>query len=794
MGRLLALLATLIAAAVVAWAGQRPPGPLPVSAPAASFSATRAMLDVQAIGEVPHPIQSPANLAVRDYLLGRMMALGLDPRIYRGTAVETARSRGVQVLAGGSVENLVGVLPGRDRAAPAVVLMAHYDSVAGSPGAADDAAGVASTLEIVRALKTGGVPARDVVVLITDGEEAGLLGARAFFASAPLASHFGFVLNMETRGAGGRVQMFQTGPRSGGAVAVLRRTATDPQASSLSAYIYERMPNDTDFTISRKADVDGLNFAFIGRQFDYHSPTATPRNLDRGSLQDMGQQVLGVARAVAFAPALPARTANPVYSQVLGGLVVAYPTSMGWLVLAAAAVLLAAGILRARRVEAFAWTDMARGAGAALFAVVGGAAVLHFARRATGAAFGFLEQRYLLAQAVRWEICVILLGLGFLILAAAELARGRRAVALVPLLAGIGACLLGDFDPAGLGLGAVAAVLAILAYGRPVSRAGAWAGVLILGLVGAAAMQVLAPPAAYILAWPLLLACLAAAAGALSVRRSSQVLVGFAVVSALGLAWIGGLAHVLFLGLDLVEVLALPVFIASLLIWPLAQPDEGAPPARLVGPALLLAGLAVLLSVRLNHPYDARHPEVGYVAYQIDQDAGRAWRLSPRGGPAWTGTVLKSGGAPITQGSRWWMRQPLSLAPAPFIARPAPPITLTAEADGSLRLHALPPPGARLLNLRLTSSVPAMLETVGGAPALAALHPGVATIVHWETATDGLDLVLRPKGRGSLNVAYAAIQENWPPEALPLPPRPPNVMAFDTSDSTMIAGTRRFDW
>ena len=48
---------------------------------------------------------------------------------------------------------------------------------AGSPGASDDAAGVAAALEIVRAIQAGGQPLRDIIVLITDGEEAGLRGA-----------------------------------------------------------------------------------------------------------------------------------------------------------------------------------------------------------------------------------------------------------------------------------------------------------------------------------------------------------------------------------------------------------------------------------------------------------------------------------------------------------------------------------------------------------------------------------------------------------------------------------------
>jgi len=43
LGRLLALVAALIAAGLIAWTGERTPAPQPVTAPAAQFSADRAI-------------------------------------------------------------------------------------------------------------------------------------------------------------------------------------------------------------------------------------------------------------------------------------------------------------------------------------------------------------------------------------------------------------------------------------------------------------------------------------------------------------------------------------------------------------------------------------------------------------------------------------------------------------------------------------------------------------------------------------------------------------------------------
>src|SRR3954464_2357546 len=132
----------------------------------------------------------------------------------------------------------------------------------------------------------------------------------------------------------------------------------------------------------------------------------------------------------------------------------------------------------------------------------------------------------------------MLAGAGFVILAAAELARGRRAVALVPLLAGLGSCWWIGVDKLGIALGVGAAALALVAYGRPVSRPGAWTGVLILGFVAAIAAQIVAPVTGYIFAWPLAAACLAAALSALSLRRDVLALVGLALVAGLSLAWV----------------------------------------------------------------------------------------------------------------------------------------------------------------------------------------------------------------------------------------------------------------
>ncbi len=789
MGRLIALVAALLAGWLIAWAGERTPQPKPADAPAAEFSAARAMADVAATSPLPHPIGSPANARVRDHLLARMRALGLDAQVHADVGLDTFPAG----VTGAQVENLVGVLPGRDREKPAVALMAHYDSVPGSPGAADDAAGVAAMLEAVRAIRARGVPARDVILLATDGEEPGLLGANAFFARDPLAKRIGLVVNLEARGSAGRAQMFQASPGNGGLIDLYRRNVEAPASSSLAVFVYRLMPNDTDLTEALAAGVPSLNLAFVGRQFDYHSATATPANLDRGSLQHLGDQALGLAAAAAFAPALPGKAPDVTYSQLFGRLVLAYPAWAGWLVLAAAAALIVLGLRRAHRIQPIRRRDLARGAGALVFALTGAVAVLQFARQATGAGLGYLEQRFLLAQAERWETALALIGLGFLLLAAAELARGRRVVAIIPALAGVGASAFGGFDPLALGCGLVAAILALIVCGRPVERAPAWAGVLLATLLLAILAQALAPTAAFVLAWPLLLAGLGAAATAFTTRRGPGPLAILGVLATLGLGWTGAFAHAAFVSMDFMPLLALPLVMAAPLLWPLAQPTDGAPPERWIGAGLLLAGLATTTVVRFAEPYSPRYPEASQVLHHLDYDAGRAFRISltPQL-PDWSRRALRGGGGRLVRRTHWAWGRTLDAAPTPFLAAPPPVVTLEPRADGAQVLRIEPAPGGRSVQVRLRPDVPVTLESLGGVAARTRLAPRAWTTVRW---TGGpADLVLRPSARGSLEVRAVGVLPGWPATAAALPPRPADVMAWDISDSTVVTRTRGFAW
>lgn len=794
MGRYLALLIALMLGSWIAFNDQLLPESQPLGAPATAFSAERAYADVTLLAAAPHPMGSPENARVRDALVGRMSDLGLSPQIRRGVGVQQPKWA-PDLLVAGPVENIVGVLPGRDRHAPAVALMAHYDSVPGSPGAADDIMGVAAGLETLRAIKARGTPARDVILLITDGEEAGLLGANHFFRRDPLARRIGLVINMEARGSTGRVNMFQTSPRNGHLIDLFARTARRPASSSLSVLIYEKMPNDTDLTETLAAGIAGMNYAIIGRQFDYHSATATPANLDRGSLQDMGTQVLAAASDVAFGGALPGREDSRVYSNLFGDTVAAYPAWFGWAVILAIGVLIIFAIRWARHSGEFPASDIARGMGALAFAGVGAVAVLQFARRLTGAGFGFLEQRFLMAQSAPWEWAIMMLSLGFLMLSAGDMARGRRWMAAVPLAAGLACSAFGGFDVIGAVSGLVAGVLGFFVYNRPASRKGAWAGALTLGLLLSVILQVAAPGAAYVIAWPLLVAAIGAAATALSAKRGILPIGLLVLLAAGALGWQGGISHFAYEGMDLMPLFGVQMITAGLVLWPLAQPDTGAQKGLVIGGVLLATGLALTLIIRAEDPWTPRYPQLSYVGYHVDQDTGRAWRFSPpslSGG--WTNVVLRAEAGPVEKLQHWSWRRPMLAASAPPVAEPSPVIALARTPEGSLRLSAMPPPGARTLELRLRAATGGQVIRIGGVPTELPMPPGQWVKVHWQAPGQGLEMAIRPSGPGRLDVRYVAVFDRWPSGVAPLPPRPSDLIAWDDSDSTFVSGTRAFTW
>lgn len=576
----------------------RPPEVVPADAPQDRFSAERARRHLEAIAREPHAMGTAEHARVRDYLVGELRALGVEPELHEA------------VVARGSVFgrpiNVLGRLEGESDG-KAVVLVSHYDTVPTSPGAGDDSAGVAAMLETLRALAAGPPLANDVVFLFTDGEEAGLLGARTFVDRHPWAEDAGMVLNFEARGSGGPSFMFETSPGNAPLVAAFDRAVAWPAAESYSYEVYRRMPNDTDYSVFRRAGMAGLNFAFIGGGTAYHTAQDSLERLDLASVQQHGEAALSLARHFGDADlAGDWSTRDAVYFNLPGNVFVRYPSA--WAVpLAVALVIAALALIVAgvrRRKLTLGGLAVALPAALLIAAAAGGLAY---------AASGAVMQFY---NFVLW--------------------RGWTSVSLAVLALALAAA---GVTVAGTGLAR-----------RKLRAENLFGAGLVVWTVLAVAVSLTAPGASYLFALPL---AGAVAAGAVWIGRKEGrdattipafvVLVVSAAVTVF--LWAPTLA---LLGLALGQVAAVVVglMVPLLLIGPLMPNLAAIFPAKGRSPwisaaVLIVAALALGLAVRSGSRFSESNRRPDSLIYYLDSETGEAaWLTFDRAADEWTSKLL----------------------------------------------------------------------------------------------------------------------------------------------------------
>lgn len=345
MRRALIVAAPLVVVLVLALWRALGPAPAPLSAPPSEFSSARAMSVLRdVVGTVPHPIATPANHAVRDRVMTRFRALGYATEIQSRFACNAGAMCGV-------VENVIARAPGAQRG-DSVLLVAHYDSVPAGPGASDDGMGVATLLEVARAIR-GERFHNPVVFLVDDGEEAGLLGAEAFVADDALAREASVVVNIENRGTYGASNMFETSRGNRWLIRHFASSAARPMASSLFYAIYDALPNDTDVTVFKRAGKAAVNFAAIRGVNRYHTPLDDLAHASPRTLQHHGDNVLAMTRALANADLAARSGTDATYFDVLGFFLVWWPQEWTlWIAVASLALL----IIGARKSPARAMT------------------------------------------------------------------------------------------------------------------------------------------------------------------------------------------------------------------------------------------------------------------------------------------------------------------------------------------------------------------------------------------------------------------------------------------------------
>jgi len=293
------------------------------TAPDSVFSAERAHVFLKEIAKAPHSLGTSEHTRVREYIISTCNQIGLETSIQTTTAIQSF-NRGVVAA---NINNVIAILKGTTEG-KAVVIMAHYDSQPNALGAGDDGAGIAAMLETARILKSGKTLTNDLIFLFTDGEEDGLLGAKAFVQESPLLNRIGILINFEGRGNSGVSTMFEVNPQNGWAVKEYIKAARHPVANSLSFEVYKNLPNDTDYTLFKEAGITGLNNAFVDGFVNYHSMTDGAENMDQRSLQNHGDNMLSLAKHFGNIDLSNTKEANVSYFNILGLGIIHYPAAL----------------------------------------------------------------------------------------------------------------------------------------------------------------------------------------------------------------------------------------------------------------------------------------------------------------------------------------------------------------------------------------------------------------------------------------------------------------------------------
>ncbi|EKD20800.1 uncharacterized protein L3040_000907 [Drepanopeziza brunnea f. sp. 'multigermtubi'] len=167
-----------------------------------------------------------------------------------------------------------------------VMVNAHFDSVSTGYGATDDGMGVVTALQLIKYYTTeGNTPKRGVIVLLNNGEEDGLYGAKAFL-SHPMATFVHTFLNLEGAGAGGRAMLFRSTDTE---VTRAYGSAKHPLGTVVSAdgFALGFIRSETDYVVFRAEGYRGLDVAFWEPRARYHTEQDDAKHASRDSLWHM---------------------------------------------------------------------------------------------------------------------------------------------------------------------------------------------------------------------------------------------------------------------------------------------------------------------------------------------------------------------------------------------------------------------------------------------------------------------------------------------------------------------------
>lgn len=653
----IAVILIIIAAALVGMSSLAMPAVVPASAPAGEFSAERAMEHIRAISQAPRPSGSLENAQVRDYIISQLESLGLSPEVQQTTAVASRESSMYAIV----VYNIIARISGSNSSG-AILLDAHHDTMPMTPGATDCGSCVATLLETARALQAGPPLQNDVILLFTDSEEFGPVGAPIFVEEHPWASEVQQVLNFDGAGRTGPSMMVEAGPHSGWLVREWGRTVSLPVAQSWLGDLLQITGFSTDFRSFADAGSGGLNFIYFFEETVYHTMLDNPKTIDPRSVQQDGSNALSMTQLLGNLDLT--ETGSPddaVYFSLLRGLLVSYPATWAIPLALLTGLLLAGTVVAGFRRGQLTLRGLVLGLSAGLLSIIA------IPGLATGLWMGIVQLHSAYQSAFLRVYNFPLYYWAFIALAVT-----------------------------------IAATIHVL-FKRKVGANDLAFGALLLWWILAVVFSVLAPGFSYLITWPLLFSTLALgwvlwkeSPDANSWRREIALVAGSVpglIILAPAIKAMSEFGPMSYLGITF-------LFVALLLILLTPQLDLMTRTRRwwLSGGALLVT-LGFLTAGSLTAGFDAQHPQSSGLAYLLNADSEQATWFSP--GPqldSWTtqffaeqperGTVGEL--FPIAQSSQ----TPILKGEAPAVALDAPEVEVLKDQIVN---------SVRILQLRLRS-------------------------------------------------------------------------------------------
>jgi len=744
----------------------RSPAAAPASAPSPEFSSERAMKHLQIIGRKPHPIGSAEHGVVRDYILDQLRGLGLSPEVQKAAIVSQPDS--MPVIAG-TTENIIARIKGADNT-KAVMITGHYDSVSTGPGASDDGSAVATMLETARALKSWQSLKNDVVLLFTDGEEAGLLGATAFVSEHPAAREVGVAFNFEARGSSGPSMMFETSNGNRRLIGEFSKAVPHPVTNSLMYEVYKLLPNDTDFSVFKKAGMAGFNFAFIGESTHYHTQLDSADTIAESSLQHQGSYAIALTRHFGNLDLRATSEGNAVYFDVLGAFVAHYSTSL-----------------------------------------VAPLTVLILLTTVMVALLGYKKRQLTFSGMALGSVALLLsmASVGFIVWLVWQLVRALHSEYTT--------MSFGDTYNSRLYLfGFIAVSLSIVSiiysgFGRRVSVLDLWMGAICWWALILIPVSLFLPGGSYLFTWPLIFSLLSLAIILVwdDLRSSTWKRLGILFLGSIpAIVLFSPLIHTFFVSLTIASS-ALVMVVAALPLGTLISQLNLAPgkkgwPLAVVS---LVVGIGFLVSGSLTSRFDKSHPMQTNLFYALQADTEKAvWASSDNGPNKWTSQFFSSGwktmDLPAFFPGRSWR---FMTNDAPAISLPPPQLELLAEnksgAVRTLRLRATSPRSAPVISLYVEADADVRGVEINGKPIQTEIQeaqPGRSnrwSMRYYALPVGGIELILESKSTHTIRIKAVDMSYDLPsiPGAA-FKTRPDDIIAapLPLSDSTLVSKSFNF--